>query len=165
MWSSSRRHFLALAGTLPAVAACGFEPLYGEGTPARALQGAIDVVLVPNPFGFALNQRLTERLGPPTNPRYVLEVEARIKVEERAIQEDNTISRFNLDAVVDYTVTPLSGDQPVTSGSVRSVTGYSATGSPFATRSAEADARERLAKTLADQIVTRLSATAGTWDK
>lgn len=164
MWSSSRRRFLALAASLPAVSACGFEPLYGEGSPARALQGAFDIVLVPSPFGFALNQRLTERLGAATAARYVLEVETRIDVEERAIQEDNTISRFNLDAVADYTVTPLAGDKPVASGSVRSVTGYSATGSPFATRSAEADARERLAKTLADQIVTRLSATAGSWD-
>ena len=164
MWSSSRRRFLALAGALPALSACGFEPLYGEGSPARALQGAFDVQLVPNQFGFALNERLVQRLGKGSAPRYRLAVETRITVSERAIREDNTISRFSLAATSDFVVSPLAGGPPVTSGSVRSVTAYSAIGSPLATRAAAADARRRLAVTLADQIVTQLAATAGGWD-
>ena len=48
----------------------------------------------------------------------------------------------------------------VTSGTVDSFTGYSATGSTVATRAARADAEERLTTILADQIVTRLIAAA-----
>ncbi|MSU90660.1 hypothetical protein GE300_13725 [Rhodobacteraceae bacterium 2CG4] len=165
MWSCSRRRLLSLAAALPAVSACGFAPIYGEGAPARRLQGAFDMQLVPNPFGFALNERLLQRLGAASAPRYRLAVTSQITVSERAIREDNTISRFSLDATADYVVTPLGGGPAATSGQVRSITAYSAIGSPLATRAAEADARRRLAVTLADQIVTRLAATAGNWDR
>ena len=69
--------------------------------------------------------------------------------------------------VATYRLVPIAGGPPVAAGSVRTVTGYSApaseASSAFASRAAERDAEERLAVTLADQIVERLALTSATW--
>lgn len=160
MWCSDRR--LVLLG-LPALAGCGFQPVYGEGAAARGLAGAFEVALIDTPFGFALRERLLNRLGGPGPRRYALGLATRVEIEERAIDSDNTISRFQLDGEAQYKVTPLGEDRVLTTGEVRAVTAYSAVGSPFATRAAEDDARRRLGELLADQIVLRLTASAETW--
>ena len=51
----------------------------------------------------------------------------------------------------------------VTGGRVESFTSWSATGSTVAGLTAEEDARLRLMRILADQIVARLLATSGDW--
>ncbi len=148
---------------LPALAACGFAPVYGPDAPSRDLPGTLAVAEIPGSFGFVLRERLVTRLGGEGRARHLLEVSTDITSAERAIRGDNTITRFNLEAEADYAVRPADGGEALTSGRVLAFAGYSAVGSPFATRAAEADARDRLARSLADQIVLRLTATAGDW--
>ena len=57
----------------------------------------------------------------------------------------------------DYSLRAADGTT-ITSGSVSGFTGYSTTGTTVATEAAEADAEERLAVLLADQIMARLMA-------
>lgn len=165
MWSSDRRSLLfraaAFAAVLPGLSGCGFAPLYGEGAPARALQGQVEVPILPGLFGFALRERLITRLGAaaPT-PLYLLDIEGEIEEDERAIRRDRSITRFNLTATARYSLSSLSTGAALASGTVRDTTAYSAVASPFATRAAEEDARRRLATALADEILLRLAASA-----
>jgi len=51
----------------------------------------------------------------------------------------------------------------LTRGTLSNFTSYSTTGSTVSTRAAEIDAEERLARALADEMVTRLLGTADRW--
>ena len=59
-----------------------------------------------------------------------------------------------------YSLHRLSDDQVVASGDVENFVGYSATGSTVEALAAENDAKERLMSILADQISSRILATA-----
>ena len=159
----TRRTALSLGGTSLAVAACGFTPIYGEGAAARALTGRIDVDQIDGKMGFAARKRLTERLGPATAATHLLSIRLDVTTDALAISQTNQISRYNLTGVARYAVRHLGSDTTVETGSARAFAAYSASASPFATRVAEEDARERLAITLADQIVTRIAATSESW--
>jgi len=147
-----------------ALTACGFTPLYSEDSSARAIDG---VFVIENSqtggFGFAMNERLRTRLGDARTGPYRLQIDTRIDQEERAIRADRSVLRFNLDALAQFAVLDAATGAVLFKDNARSFTAYSAIASPFATRSAEEDARNRLAIALADQIVLRLAATAGDW--
>jgi LPS-assembly lipoprotein len=156
-----------LAALASGLAACGFTPLYGEGSPAAEMAGRVEVAPILGGPGFAMREELTRRLGPASAPTHMLEVEFGLERTGVALTQENVTTRFNVVGVADYRLTPLAGGPPVASGSIRSVTGYSApaeeTGSAFASRAAERDAGRRLAVDLADQIVERLAVGAEAW--
>lgn len=167
MWSSDRRRLL-VALALPALAAaCGFTPLYGEGSPAAAMNGQVEVALIEGAAGFAMRERLTGRLGPATAPTHRLEVTLELEQTGVALTQENITTRYNVIGVASYRLVPRAGGPPVTSGTLRLVTGYSApttaAASAFAIRAAERDAELRLAVGLADQIVQRLALSAEAW--
>jgi LPS-assembly lipoprotein len=135
MSSSDRRLFL-LSG-LAALAGCGFAPAYAPGGGGAALMGRIEIAPPDTRAGFLLTQELEGRLGRPTDARYVL-------------------------GRVDYTVQDRQTDAVVTRGTVENFTGYSTFDTPVATQAAERDAEARLMTMLADQLLTRLAATART---
>jgi LPS-assembly lipoprotein len=174
MSSPDRRRFLALAVAAAALGGCGLQPAHGPGPASgtaavgaaagtgTALRGA---VLVDPPAGgdaFALVRRLEGRLGRPREPRFALAVEAGFESEGLAITRQSQITRYNLVGEARYTLTELGTGALRDSGTVRSFTSYSATGSTVATLAAERDARERLMVILADRIVARLLAAAPT---
>lgn len=163
MWLSDRRGFLTGTLGLCLLSGCGFTPLYSEGTAAREFGGKIEVAILPGDFGFTLRERLINRIGPPNGPQFRLITQFNVSEEQRAIRADRTITRFNLNATARYELVPFSGGATVARGTVEAFTAYSAVASPFATRSAEEDARRRLATTLADKIAQRLALSASEW--
>lgn len=169
MWWSepSRRRVLALLGAPAALAACGFQPLYGTGAPAERMAGRVDVALIPGGAGFSLYERLTGRLGPATAPTHRLDVSLELSTTGVALTQENVTTRFNVAGTADYVLVPLAGGPAAARGSVRSFTGFSAPANPgssaFAVRAAELDAERRVAVDLADQIVQRLAVGAGDW--
>jgi LPS-assembly lipoprotein len=170
MWWSERRTRRAILRALalpPLLAACGFTPLYGTGAPAAAMAGRVDVAPMQGAAGFAMRERLTGRLGPATAPTHRLEVSLELTRAGVALTQENVTTRYNVTGVAEYRLVPLAGGPPVTSGTLRTVTGYSApasaTGSAFAARAAEQDAYRRLANDLADEVVQRLALSAGDW--
>ncbi len=163
MWLSDRRAVLGgLLGAL-ALAACGFTPAYGPGSPAA---GLLDRVLIDAPedrSAFDLVERLEERLGRPSGAAYRLSYRIDVQSESRTITPTNATTRYNLNGKVHYTLRDLPSDRVLTEGDVTTFTSYSASGTPVATNASEIDARLRLMRLLADQIVTRLIATSGDW--
>lgn len=163
MWSSDRRSLILGGAAIAALSGCGFAPVYGRGTAASATRGRISVSRISGLLGFTLRTRLTARLGPADAASHQLKVTVDISRRGLAVSRENEITRYNLTGTAKYTLTPIGETGKTARGSVRAFAAYSATASPFATRSAEQDARERLALALADQIASRLAVTAEEW--
>ena len=164
MWCSDRR---ALLLALLALGACGFQPLYAPGAPATRMDGRVEIPVLDGPAGFALRERLTERLGTAAAPTHRLDVDLDMAATGVALTSQNFTTRFNVVGTADFRLVPLAGGGPVLEGEISSVTGYSApeseTSLAFASRAAEEDAERRLARVLADRIVERLAISAGDW--
>ena len=159
MWWSDRRSVILRA---LAVSACGFAPVYGPGGAGNRLLDRVSVDAPADRDSYLLVQRLEERLGRGSAPAYGLSLALNVKQERMAIDATNITTRFNVIGKATYAMRSLDDGAVLLSGSVDSFTGYSATGTTAATQAAQRDARERLMTILADQIVTRLMAQAGT---
>ena len=114
-------------------------------------------------MGFAMREQLVARLGIAENPGYFLTVAIEVEEVGLAITPDGKITRYNLNGTAHFELVSVNGGEPVISDSTRTFTAYSATGSAYATRVAEQEARRRLAVTLADRIATQLAVTANRW--
>ena len=146
-----------------ALLGCGFAPAYGPGGVAQGLEGRIRVADPNDTLGFDLVERLEERLGRPEAARFDLAYTIVTKAETLGITPEDAITRYHLTGYIDWTLTSRDTGQRATGGRVQGFTAYSATGSTVAGLAAQEDAAFRLMRMLADQIVTRLIATAGAW--
>ncbi len=162
MSSPDRRTVLALLAASP-LAACGFTPAYAPGGPAAGLQGAIFVADPVDKNGFDLVERLEERLGLESTARFDLAYTISTNAVGVGITPEGAINRYTLNGKVVWSLTSRGTGARVTGGEVNSFTSYSVTGSTVAGLAAEEDASLRLMRILADQIVTRLIASAGSW--
>ncbi|WP_341232605.1 LPS assembly lipoprotein LptE [uncultured Sulfitobacter sp.] len=152
----NRRLLLGLP--LLALAACGFQPVYGPGGTGTALQNSVAVDAPDDAFTYTLVREIETRLGRPAAPNYGLALTVTTSEEGLAIDTADNTRRYNLIGKADFALRDLGTGQIVSSGNVENFTGYSATGSTVATLAAERDAQIRLMTMLADQIVTRLYA-------
>jgi LPS-assembly lipoprotein len=157
--SSFNRRFLLLA--LPALAACGFEPVYGTGGNAEGLRGSILVDEPTTRDSFDLVAQLEQRLGRAQAPTYGMTVKLKIEEKGLAISDTNNIERYNVLGNADYVVRDLGTNEEVYKGSVNTFTAYSASTQSVATLAAERDANTRLMKALADKITTDLLINSG----
>lgn len=148
MSSFDRRHLLLAA---LALGGCGLRPVYGSG---GALTGGIAVDTPDSREAFRLKARIEDRLGPPDNAQLTLTVALALDEQPVGVSTGQDITRYTLRGSADYALADLSGAL-VDSGTVRSFTSYSATGTSVSTLAAERDARDRLAIILADQILSR----------
>jgi LPS-assembly lipoprotein len=157
----SRRALLVLP---LALAACGFQPLYGERTrggpgSVEAL-GQIAVGAIPDRLGQILRNNLVDRLTPagePDRPRYRLAVALIVSKEGLAITKDESITRFNLRINASFVLYDAQSNAEVTRGVSRTIAAYNVVTSQFATLVAEKDAESRAARELSDDIRTRLA--------
>jgi LPS-assembly lipoprotein len=157
----SRRIAIAVAA-LALLGACGFEPLYGErgsDAPVGGLLEQVAVSPIADRTGQLLRIELTNRLTPttPTESRYNLEVTLSESQASLAVRRDATATRANLTISANYSLRRNGNAQILTSGSIRSVNSYDILTSDFATLAAEADARKRATRDIADAIVDRLA--------
>ena len=158
MSSFDRRAFLAL---LPAaLAACGFEPVYAPGGAASTLSGRVEVQELTTTEGYLLVRDLEERLGRPQAPAYKLGLDLEIESQGQAVTETDDTTRYSVVGRLSYELTPYGSVDVIAAGEVSNFTGYSATGSTVETLAAQRDAHARLMTILADQVATKLFATA-----
>lgn len=149
--SSYNRRTLLLS--LTALTACGFEPVYGPGGQAEGLRGRIAVAAPADEEGYALVERLEQRLGQPSGADLALAADIYISQEAVGFLPDGSISRYNLTGRVDWRLTRQTDGTEVLRGSERSFTSYAATSTTVATIAAERDARRRLMVIIADRIL------------
>jgi len=144
--------------------ACGFEPVYGTGTPANRIIGKIDVEVSNGRNAFELRDRLIERLGalegPPT---YLLKYTSNIESKNLTISKDNDVTRYTLQGVTNFDLVDMTSKKVIYTNKIASNTAYSATAGTYPTAIAERDANVRLSRDMADKIVTLLLINAKGW--
>lgn len=155
------------ASTLTAVAAivlagCGFKPLYAERQGASVTDelALVRIDLIPDRTGQLLHNELLDRVnarGRPTEPRFRLVVSLSEATENLAIRKDDTATRANLILSADFFLADFESSETLLAGTLRSVNSYDISSFEFATVSAEADARRRGARDLAEEITARLA--------
>lgn len=155
---------LLIAGIATGVAACGFQPLYGEragGVRTDAELARIQVVPVEDGrTGHDVYSALIDRLSPsgePANPDYQLRVSLREEREGVAIERDASITRYNYLLQARYRLVDMRSGNVVHEGQSRSIASYNVVDSQFSTLVAQRDAQERAATELSEDIKLRLA--------
>lgn len=159
MWLSEARitRRVALLGVISGLSACGFVPAFGTNGASDVLIGTVEVIVPPTIAGYRLADRVRDRLGPPDGQAlYRLDVTLDIREIGTAITQEGAVTRFTLEGVAAFRLIRREDDTVLVSGETDSSTGYSTTDSTVSTENARANAEERLAGILADQIIARL---------
>jgi LPS-assembly lipoprotein len=155
------RRALLLAALAPALAGCGFHPLYAERD--AALDPALAAVRV-EPIGDRIGQQLELTLrdgfnptGVGTTPQYSLNVGLSTYRREIGIRKDATASRVQFDVYAAYTLTRLADGAVLLSATSRSTSGIDVTNNEYATVVAEQSSRERAVREIGAEIQTRVA--------
>lgn len=147
-----KRALLLLAMAAPLVSACGFTPLYAEPAVGSAIR-RIAVQGQDDRLGYRLREQLEDalafdRAAPPLY-RLTTQVEQNRRSLGRRI--DDTATRYELTVKATWTLTLVSGAEPVT-GTETVTTTYAAADQPYAAIAAQQDGEERAAAELARLI-------------
>lgn len=154
---------VALSFVLTTSLAGCFQPMYG-GASGQALIAnlrAIKVEPIPERLGHYLGNELIFALngtGSTETPRYRLVTNVRQRVQAPLVDTVSgraTSGMLIVDA--DYRLLPIAGGPPVVSGVAFVTASYDRTSQRFANLRAARDAEIRSARSLADQIRTRLA--------
>lgn len=150
--------------TLLTLAACGFQPLYGERQTTRAEDNLarISVDVIADRTGQMLRNELGTRLDPNNQAQpalYRLQVKLNESISYLSVRRDASPTRANLTLTANYELRPNAGGEVLYAGSVRSVNSYDilSTENEFGTLTARNEARRRAARDLSDQIAVRLA--------
>ena len=100
-----RRRFVLLAPL--ALAACGFQPVYGPGGNGQLLQNRIEVDPPNARYGYFLTREIEQKLGRSASPAYGLAVNVSTNEERLAINRAGETTRFDLIGSVDYALRDL----------------------------------------------------------
>ena len=153
----------ALLFLMPFLAGCGFQPLYGGSAKSdvRANLAAVEVGTIRDRIGQQLRNELVRRFHPdgrPRNPSYRLQIDLNINKRELAVKRTEIPTRTNLRITARYTLRKNMDGKTLIQGTTRITTSYDILTDDFATLAAEADARRRGVRELADEITNRLAA-------
>ena len=145
---------------LAALSGCGLRPLYGgvESAP-RALLGSVQVTPIGGQNGWLVAKELKDRFAAVEQgaPRYRLDVRLDDHITGLGVRRDDTITRERRTLRARYQLVDLTTGSVVLDATAGSDAGIDVVGSEYATIAAEQTALERLAGTVADQIVARLA--------
>src|SRR5262249_47602838 len=138
-WARHRARSIALgalAGATLVLAACGFEPMYGEshGAEVRAELKAVRVALIANRSGQLLRRYIIDRMGAADSPPaalYQLEVGIVESRQYYGIQRDLTATYARLVLTGYYTLRDVKTQKAVLSGSTNVFSSYNVAADPF----------------------------------
>jgi LPS-assembly lipoprotein len=139
---------------------CGLSPLYGGGGKGNVAQSLRSVSVAPinGRAGWLVRTALEDRLGTPVaQPRYRLEVELDDDITGFGIRSDDAVTRERRTLRARYRLVDSAKGTVLVDATAGSDAGIDAVGSEYATVAAEQTALERLAREIADQIVTRVA--------
>ena len=151
--------FLLLA-ILALLGGCTLRPLYvggGSGQVAQALK-SVDVAPIGGRAGWLVRTALEDRIGKGGSaPKYRLEIELDDDIVGFGIRSGNTITRERRTLRARYRLVDTAVGTVLLDATAGSDVGVDVVSSEYATVAAEQTALERLARELADQIVTRVA--------
>lgn len=150
------------------LAACGFEPMYGDRTGTLTTARELSMVELapildrerqPYRLGLQMQNALSARLYPSgiATPRYRLEVVVDRELQGFGFRADEAVTRYGLRLIGSYRLIDLENDQVALAETARVYNSFDVAQSDFATQVAERDMEERLTRDLAERIASRLS--------
>ena len=150
-------------------AACDFKPLYGKSdtSTSRAAAENLQAIKIGPISGdssyrteYLLRNNLLDRLNPrgePSRPNYRLEIVLSEFKEALAITTVDEATRTNLVIAARYRLFDTTTNTAVHASEVRGITAFNLLRADFGNVSAEADARQRVARELAENIRIELA--------
>lgn len=143
------------------LAGCGLRPLYSGGGAGNVAQSLRSVAVAPieGRAGWLVRTALEDRLQAPAGgtPAYRLEVTLDDDITGFGIRSDDAVTRERRTLRARYRLVETAKGTVVLDATAGSDAGIDVVGSEYATVAAEQTALERLAKEVADQIVTRVA--------
>jgi len=158
------------------VTACGFQPMYGEYSPAQTAQAELQKVriavvdhtetrvLQSIRTGERLNQQLTNKLidrmyktGYPREPAYELTINMQMEERGLGIRKDATITRAELAMISEMVLRRTASLEELYRTTIRTRVAYSILEGQYGTLIAKENAQDRALEELAGEIVTRVS--------
>ena len=140
------------------LAACGFQPMYAQPSGANAI-GPVQIAEIDGKAGHVLRTELSRILAvendgsPPMN----LEITLVEQVTPLGIRRDESATRAELRLTANYVLTPAQVGGRVMRGSVFTVVNYDIPTAAFGEITAQDDARERAAETMAQRFRAELA--------
>lgn len=154
-----KRQLLLLAAAAALLTGCGLRPLYGggsRGAVAQALQ-SVDVAPIPGRAGYLLRGALADRIRSAGGAaRYRLEIELDDQITGFGIRLDDAVTRERRTLRARYRLVDAELGTVLLDATAGSDAGIDVVGSEYATVAAEQSALERLSRSVADQIVSRV---------
>ena len=156
----------ALAALLLGLAACGFQPLYGE-NPRNDNWASTDylaqvrILPLEDRTGQIMHNLLRDRLNPdgqPGDPGYYLMVFIQERSEDMVIQRDETATRVNLRVLSEFRLLNQDKSDVLFQSQAVSYNSYNVLDSELATMTAEQAALESSLAEVADSIQSQLAA-------
>jgi LPS-assembly lipoprotein len=150
-------------GLSVSVSGCGFRPLYGERSVGASTVDAMALVqigTVSGRYGQILRNYLLDRLNPrgrAAAPRYRLDMNIETQKEALAIEQDESVERFNFSLTAKYRLVDLNDAKTVFQARSQSIAAYNVVRSDYATLVAENDAASRVAREVTDDIKIQLA--------
>ena len=144
------------------LSACGLRPVYSGGSQGAVAQslGNVEVAAIEGKAGWltrnALNDRLSTMRGG-DGPAYKLVVKLDDQISGFGLRADAAVTRERRTLRARYQLIDAATGAQVLDDTAGSDAGIDVTSSEYATIAAEDTALERLAQTVADQIVMRLA--------
>lgn len=141
------------------LSACGLRPVYAGGGSGAVATGLSRIAVAPIPerSGWLVRNALLARLGDQPSAAFRLEVELDDDITSFGIRGDSATTRARRTLRARYRLVDASSGLVLLDAAAGSDAGIDIVSSEYATVAAEQTAAERLAETLADQIVVRLS--------
>jgi len=141
------------------LAGCGFHPLYGGANGGmQATLSTIYVEPMPERLGYELRNKMIDLLdgpGTPSGSLYRLKLSLTETTQGIALQNDATITRYNDNLKVTYSLTDMTG-KVITSGIETGLSAYnvlpSSANANYGTLAAQQDADKRAAEDIAERI-------------
>ncbi|MBL8659905.1 MAG: hypothetical protein JNM75_09140 [Rhodospirillales bacterium] len=170
MWSFERRHgirVVVVGGIVACLLGCGFHPLYMSGGSEPDEPGistelaSVSVAPIPDRVGQLLRNDLLFLLAPTVDERtatYRLDVQLIERISELAVERSGFATRANLRLNATFALVDLNKGKAVMNSRARAVSSYNIVNASFSTLTAQNAARERAARSIAEDIRSRVSA-------
>lgn len=139
------------------LSACGFQPMYAPAGGGPAI-GAVNIGQIDGKAGHVLRTELSRLLGPEQadGAPAQLEITLSERIYRLGVRLDESATRAELTLTANYVLTPAQGDD-VIRGSLSQVVTYDIPTAAFGEITAQDDARERAAETLAQRFRAELA--------